>query len=394
MSSSFAAQDSMHQPTIHIAQQQRMERKHKIVYGYCRQRTTLISALDVVSIVYQYVTFEIEKTKCKILLLGAGEVGKRTIFQQLCHLYGRGYHEASLLTIKPHLTQNIIEAMRTLAIYSGILSDQGKNTQVATHNKEIRDRVARMSDKQSYTHEHYEDFKILLADPGIQETLLHSNEFQLVDTAACLFENIDKYWRQEYIPTMNDLFISRKRTTGVCKSTFVIHDDMDCYHEHIYDVFLTGGQKNERRKWVHFFDKTQVVIDVINLSGFCKLLWEDSRSNRLREDIGLFGGIVNLDALVDCQWIVILNKYDLLVKEVERGQIFSGYFRDFEGDDRVSDGIIDFIKRKLLDQIREKNDSDKRRPRIHFYTTNALNTQCLKEMFDDIHQKLTKQISQ
>eukprot|EP01083_Nonionella_stella_P089471 249636_1 len=381
----------MAQVTISITQQ-RMERKHEIVYGYCRQRTNLSFAVDVVSIVYDYVTFEIEKTKCKVLLLGAGEVGKLTTFQQIYHLYGPGYDQPNLLASKPHLTQNVMEAMRTLAIYSQILADQGKNTHVDTDNDAIRARVARMSDKQKYTQKHSEDFKRLWADPGIQRTLLHNDTFQIVDTVDALFENLDKYWRDEYIPTVNDLLISRHRTTSVKKTQFVIHDEMDCYREYMYEVFLTGGQKNERRKWIHFFDNTQIVIDVINLSGFCKCLWEDNRTNRLKEDIGLFRGIVNLDALSECHWVVVLNKHDLLMKQIERGQLFSGYFRDFEGDDRVSDGIIDFIKRKLLDQIRERKDGDTKRPIIHFYTTNALNTQSIKEMFDDIHQKLTKKL--
>ena len=62
--------------------------------------------------------------------------------------------------------------MRTLAIYSDILGDSGKDTKVNEENREIRDRVARMSDKQKFSKEHCVDFKKLWADPHIKVSFL------------------------------------------------------------------------------------------------------------------------------------------------------------------------------------------------------------------------------
>ena len=47
--------------------------------------------------------------------------------------------------------------MRTLAVYSDVLADQDKPTKVAPDLREIRDRVATMSDKQKFTEQHYKD---------------------------------------------------------------------------------------------------------------------------------------------------------------------------------------------------------------------------------------------
>lgn len=125
--------------------------------------------------------------------------------------------------------------MRTLAIYSDILGDQGKETKVSEENKEIRDRVARMSDKQKFTKEHYLDFFKLWADPHIKKTLEYKNQFQLIDTSEYLFSNMGEYYKDEYIPTFEDLIHSRQRTTGVNKIKFVLPDKHGAYEE-IYGI--------------------------------------------------------------------------------------------------------------------------------------------------------------
>eukprot|EP01084_Bolivina_argentea_P013783 25843_1 len=64
----------------------------------------------------------VEEVKYKLLLLGAGESGKSTLLKQMRKLHGKQYDSFEMMAAKPHLTQNIIEAMRTLAIYSDILA--------------------------------------------------------------------------------------------------------------------------------------------------------------------------------------------------------------------------------------------------------------------------------
>merc|ERR1712228_1054174 len=51
--------------------------------------------------------------------------------------------------------------------------------------------------------------------------------------------------------TFTDLIHSRQRTTGVNKIKFALPDKNGAFEE-IYEIFDVGGQKNERRKWMHF----------------------------------------------------------------------------------------------------------------------------------------------
>ena len=297
--------------------------------------------------------FKIETVKYKILLLGAAQCGKSALLKQLRKLHGRQFDQSELLAAKPYITQNTIEAMRTLAIYSDILADQGCDTRVLPKNTEIRDRVARMSDKQKFTEEHYNDFVKLWSDPHIRKTLEYQNQLYLIDSVEYLFENMHKYHQDEYIPTFTDLIHSYQRTVGVNKIKFVLNDRRDDVEE-IYEIFDLGGDKHNRRRWMHCMDNTAAVIFVVALSGYNELLWNDSRNTRMNEAIWLFRGIVNLEILKNSHIIVFLNKSDLFEKKIYSGKYpVKEWFEDLRGGE-TKENVIEFFKQIFLDQRRDE----------------------------------------
>ena len=58
----------------------------------------------------------------------------------------------------------------------------------------------------------------------------------------------------------------------------------------MYDV---GGQRNERKKWIHCFDSVTAVIFVAALSGYDSKCYEDHTQNRMIEALVLFEDISN-----------------------------------------------------------------------------------------------------
>lgn len=233
-----------------------------------------------------------------------------------------------------------------------------------------------MSDKQPFTEQTYQDFHTLWQDKGIRKTLEYKHMFQLIDTAEYLFENMGKYVDEEYIPTFQDLVHSRQRTVGVNKIKFMINDNEGRVEE-IYEIFDVGGQKNERRKWMHFFDNTAAIIFVAALSGYNQLLWEDNRNNRMREAIGLFRGIVNLEVFKQSHVIMFLNKVDLFERKVGVYPV-KEHFKDFAGPE-TKEEVIQYFKQKFEDQRRDKREAHK--TDIHFHVTCATDTSCVKKMF-------------
>ena len=82
------------------------------------------------------------------------------------------------------------------------------------------------------------------------------------------------------------------------------------------DRFDVGGQRNERRKWIHCFDNVDSVVFVASLSEFDQNLYEDETKNRLDEALELFAQIVNSKWFKECSIILFLNKKDLFEKKV------------------------------------------------------------------------------
>jgi guanine nucleotide-binding protein G(i) subunit alpha len=78
----------------------------------------------------------------------------------------------------------------------------------------------------------------------------------------------------------------RVRTTGIVQSDFVIKSMK-------FAMFDVGGQRNERRKWIHAFDNVNCVVFVAALSEYDQVLFEDETQNRMDEAIQLFDQIIN-----------------------------------------------------------------------------------------------------
>ncbi len=84
----------------------------------------------------------------------------------------------------------------------------------------------------------------------------------------------------EFVPTIDDYLHQRVRTTGIVESRFNVCN-------HTFTCFHVGGQRNERKKWVHIPHDPDAVLYVSRLTHFQFNLFEDYRMNRLSEDIQL-----------------------------------------------------------------------------------------------------------
>lgn len=99
------------------------------------------------------------------------------------------------------------------------------------------------------------------------------------------------------------------RTTGIVQQHFEIK-------ERKYTMFDVGGQRNERRKWIHAFDNCNAVVFVAALSEYDQVLYEDDGTNRMEEALSLFEQICNSKWFAETSVILFLNKQDLFVEKL------------------------------------------------------------------------------
>lgn len=108
----------------------------------------------------------------------------------------------------------------------------------------------------------------LWRDPAIKEAVRRSREFQLNDSAVYYFNAIDRMAQPGYLPTDQDILRSRVKTTGITETTFTVG-------ELIYKLFDVGGQRSERKKWIHCFENVTALVFLVSLSEYDQMLYED-----------------------------------------------------------------------------------------------------------------------
>lgn len=72
----------------------------------------------------------------------------------------------------------------------------------------------------------------------------------------------------DYLPTESDVLRARIKTTGIFETRFPMSQLMI----HMFDV---GGQRSERKKWIHCFEGVTLIIFCVALSEYDQVLLED-----------------------------------------------------------------------------------------------------------------------
>jgi len=241
-----------------------------------------------------------ERQKIKLLLLGAGESGKSTIFKQMKILYGNNYTELERKQQVTVVHSNVLGNVRLLlagASKIGVsLADpslDGEFQQIPDSEEVVMD--AKIGDL----------LKRIWGDAGAKATWEHRSEYHIQDSLSWYMDVIDRLCEPDYIPSVDDILRARVRTSGIVEESYKI----DGVQFVMYDV---GGQRNERKKWIHCFDAVTAVIFVAAINEYDQMLYEDDSMYRMDEAVLLFDEVCNLKHFRSTAMILFLNKVDLL----------------------------------------------------------------------------------
>ncbi|CAN0220587.1 unnamed protein product [Scytosiphon promiscuus] len=164
------------------------------------------------------------------------------------------------------------------------------------------------------------------ADPAMMRVWERRAEYQIVESVKYFFNEMDRIKQEDFIATQQDVLYSRVRTSGIVTERY----EIDGSTFEMYDV---GGQRNERKKWIHCFDNVTAVIFVAALSEYDQCLFEDASTNRMIEAMDLFNEICNNRFFSESSMILFLNKKDLFAEKIQRVDIKSvEKWADFPGE--------------------------------------------------------------
>lgn len=308
---------------------------------------------------------KIMKRELKLLLLGAGESGKTTFTKQIRILYLNGYTTAQLTEFKAVIYNNIVIGLQALLIKLKGEGDFEKLPAEVQRAAEICISLQVIVD--------LETMKKLVA--SIWDCPLIKAHSQYLEPAVIYFlDRIDTILVDSYQPTEQDVLRARVRTTGVGELVFGVGDGVVC---RMIDV---GGQRSERRKWIHFFEGVTAVIFFAACSEYDQTLQEAKTVNRMHESLTLFKEVCNCQWFTSTHIILFLNKRDIFEEKIKTKDL-KVCFPEYDGGCNY-DRALGFIKNKFSKLV----DNSERK--IYIHVTVAVDTENIRFVFESVRKIL------
>jgi len=266
-----------------------------------------------------------ERNKVKLLLLGAGESGKSTVFKQMRQLYGDKYTADELAQFRLFIHQNVIQTIEDLCdIAQKEFSDDPTINSMefkATASSEGVSDLRNFRRFPELTLQRAQTIKTLWLSPLFQQTWKYivtgegRKRYQIIESAEGFLNRVEELSNPSWLPNEPDILHCRVRTSGIREERLIVPTGNDSAvskrarggsdmsntstasggssgvgnsnntssNSKVFQFFDVGGQRNERRKWIHCFEGVHAVIFIVALSEFDMSLWEDGTANRMED---------------------------------------------------------------------------------------------------------------
>jgi len=235
----------------------------------------------------------------KILLLGPGDAGKSTFLKQLNLLHSDGslLNQSNYIQV---LQENCLFTMQSLLRCPHpefkIPPEIQNNADIvltATALHDVVPQIEALSQSEFITHVFNSRGYYRLSLPCVSEYY---------------WANAARFASDDFLPTTEDMMRSRVKTSGVQTVEFAVD-------RHKFTVVDVGGQRSERRKWLHCFDNVSAIIFLAPVDDFDMYLEEDDEISRLTDTLSLWSEITSSQFFKPHIWILFLNKHDNLKKK-------------------------------------------------------------------------------
>lgn len=310
----------------------------------------------------------------KLLLLGAGESGKSTIAKQMVILHKSGYSKDECLKYKTVVHGNAVLASATLIRAMAALKIPYANEENEDKSQKVLAMSATLAEE--ITPEMAELLKELWADGGMQTCYSRAREFQLDDSAKYYLDEIDRISKPDYVPTEQDILRTRVKTTGIIETKFT-------FKQINFLMVDVGGQRTERRKWIHCFESVTAIIFTVALSGYDLVLREDEEVNRMHESLNLFDSTCNNTWFTKTSMVLFLNKKDIFEEKIQYSPLTT-CFPDYKGGNNYDDAST-YIREKF-----EALNAHAATKEIYSHFTCATDTKNIQVVFDAVADVITQ----
>ncbi|XP_056461191.1 guanine nucleotide-binding protein G(i) subunit alpha-2 [Gadus chalcogrammus] len=312
----------------------------------------------------------------KLLLLGAGESGKSTIVKQMKIIHEDGYSEDECKQYRAVVYSNTIQSIMAIIKAMGNLKISYEDEARVDDARQLFSLSSGAEEQGLLPEELSHVIQRLWADGGVQGCFTRAREYQLNDSAAYYLNDLERIGKGDYIPTQQDVLRTRVKTTGIVETHFTFKD----LHFKMFDV---GGQRSERKKWIHCFEGVTAIIFCVAMSAYDLVLAEDEEMNRMHESMKLFDSICNNKWFTETSIILFLNKKDLFEEKIAHSPL-TICFPEYNGPNKYEEAQA-YIQTKFEDLNKKKDTKE-----IYSHFTCATDTKNVQFVFDAVTDVIIK----
>ncbi|PPR01953.1 hypothetical protein CVT24_011102 [Panaeolus cyanescens] len=211
-----------------------------------------------------------------------------------------------------------------------------------------------------------EDMAALWANSTVQQSLA-SAEIALEEQPGFFLDQALRITREDYVPRPDDVLKARVTTVGPEEHNIVAEHGA-AKHWTIYDV---GGSRAQRATWAQFFDDVNIIIFLAPMSGFNQVLAEDESVNRLTDSLRLWQTICSNKLLAGIEFVLFLNKLDILDAKLKSGIQFSSYVTSYLDKPNETKPVAKYLLDVFV-SLHQQYSPQKRR--LHPHLTCAVDT--------------------
>ncbi|EGC33464.1 G-protein subunit alpha 9 [Dictyostelium purpureum] len=311
-----------------------------------------------------------QEREIKLLLLGSGDSGKSTIAKQMRYIHTKGFTSEEIDTFVEIMHSNVLSSIQIL-IRNCSTDELGDLKERADYYSEINPYELPL------TPDIGSEIDRLWKHESIQKLFNNKRaELNLPEVTSYCLDQVERISSETYAPTQEDILRCRQRTTGMKETVFNVQDIK-------FRLIDVGGQKNERRKWIHYFEDVKTIIFCVALGDYDMNLVEDETINRMEDSLKLWTDIVNNPFFKSTSFVLFLNKNDIFREKIKKIPL-SVAFPDYQGGLNYDKGI-EYVRNKFFASVPTATT-------IVAHVTTATDTENITIVFDAVRRNILQSI--
>jgi len=211
-------------------------------------------------------------------------------------------------------------------------------------------------------------------------------QLQIPSSSPYYWEEASRFAKEDFLPSKEDILRAKIRTQGIIEIKFEFNDVL-------FNFLDVGGQRCERRKWLHCFDNCFAVIFITAINEYDgKVLEENDQVDRLEESLNLFERLVQSMTFHETPFILFMNKRDLFEEKLkhvpfegleERYPDYAEFKKGLLEEEGISENVeigLNYLGKKFKDKSPSKQ--------LYVYDTNALDESQCEKVFQSLSSSI------